>query len=265
MTQQTKATPKVQPQAQPTPEAPKHKFPTEIVDLPSKGIIYPKDNPLSSGKVEMKYMTAREEDIITNQNYISKGIVVDKLLESLIISPINYRDLILGDKNALLVAARVLGYGKDYSFTFAGEEHTVDLSTLDNKPLDESLFTPGINEFEFTLPTSKVDITFSLMTKKVEDKIEQELKGLKKLNKNLIPEMSTRMKHLIVSVDGNRDNKSIREFVDTYLLARDAKALRDYVVKIQPDLDFKFQYENFEGDFEEIDIPINSNFFFPDN
>jgi hypothetical protein len=71
----------------------KPKFPTEIVDLPSKGLIYPKDNPLSSGKIEMKYMTAREEDILTNQNYISKGIVLDKLIESLIVSKINYNDL----------------------------------------------------------------------------------------------------------------------------------------------------------------------------
>jgi hypothetical protein len=94
----------------------KFKFPTEVVELPSKGLIYPKDNPLSSGKVEMKYMTAKEEDILTNQNYIQKGIVLDKLIESLIVSKINYNDIITGDKNALLIASRVLGYGKDYTF-----------------------------------------------------------------------------------------------------------------------------------------------------
>ena len=87
----------------------KFKFPTEVINLPSKGLIYPKDNPLSSGKIEMKYMTAKEEDILTNANYIQKGIVLDKLVESLIISKINYNDLIVGDKNALLIAARVLG------------------------------------------------------------------------------------------------------------------------------------------------------------
>ena len=82
----------------------KFKFPTETVDLPSKGLIYPKDSPLSSGKVEMKYMTAKEEDILTNQNYITKGIVLDKLIESLLVTKVNYNDLINGDKNALLIA-----------------------------------------------------------------------------------------------------------------------------------------------------------------
>ena len=114
----------------------KFKFPTEVISLPSKGLIYPKDNPLSSGKIEMKYMTAKEEDILTNANYIQKGIVLDKLIESLIVSKVNYNDLIVGDKNALLVAARVLGYGKDYEFratnptTKQQEDFSIDLSTL---------------------------------------------------------------------------------------------------------------------------------------
>ncbi len=102
----------------PQPEESKFKFPTEVVELPSKGLLYSKDNPLSSGKVEMKYMTAKEEDILTNQNYIKQGSVIDKLLQSLIVSKINYGDLLTGDKNAILVAARILGYGKDYSFKY---------------------------------------------------------------------------------------------------------------------------------------------------
>ena len=105
---------------------PKFKFPTEQVELPSKGLVYPKDNPLSSGQIEMKYMTAREEDILTNQNYIAKGTVIDKLLQALIVSDINYNDIVVGDKNALLVAARILGYGKDYEFSYRGETHTID-------------------------------------------------------------------------------------------------------------------------------------------
>src|SRR6056300_762914 len=94
------------------------KLPTEVVELPSRGLIYPEDNPLSSGKVEMKYMTAKEEDILTNQSYIQKGIVIVKLLQSLIVSDIKYDDLIVGDKNAILIAARVLGYGAEYSFEY---------------------------------------------------------------------------------------------------------------------------------------------------
>ena len=104
------------------------KFPTEEVELPSKGLIYPKSNPLSSGKVELKYMTAKEEDILTNQNYIEKGIVLDKLLESLTMKKIDLKDLCIGDKNAIMVAARILGYGQDYEFTYNEENYKVDLS-----------------------------------------------------------------------------------------------------------------------------------------
>ena len=239
-------------------------FPTEIIELPSKGIVYPKSNPLSTGKVEMKYMTAREEDIITNQNYINKNLVVDKLLQSLIVSDVDYQDLIIGDKNALLISARVLGYGKDYKFMFAGEDYSVDLSTLENKEIDESLFTPELNHFSFTLPSSGTEVTFKLMTERTEKMIEQELKDLKKINKELVPEMSTRMKHIITSVNGDDSKKTVRDFVDNYLLARDSKALRDHINNFQPDVNFKFEYENMDGDIEMIDIPISSNFFFPD-
>lgn len=243
----------------------KFQFPSEIVELPSKGIIYPEGNPLSSGKIEMKYMTAREEDIITNQNYIQKGIVIDKLLRSLVISDINLDDLITGDKNAIMVAARVLGYGKDYTFEYLGKDYTIDLSKLEDKIIDESMFTSGINEFEFILPHSQNKVTFQLMTDGLEKKIENELKGLSKINKENPPEMSTRMKYLILSVNGETDRKHVREFVDTALLARDAKALRDYIIKIQPDVKFVFDRETFSGEIEETEIPITSNFFFPND
>jgi len=241
---------------------PKFKFPTEVVELPSKGLVYPEDNPLSSGKVEMKYMTAREEDIITNANYIRKGIVIDKLLQSLIVSDINYNDLVVGDKNALLIAARVLGYGKDYQFTYRGEDHTVDLSTLENKEINKKDFNHK-NEFDYTLPHSKTQVTFQLMTQGIENKVDRELKGIAKLKKEVTPEMSTRMKYLIIAVDGDDDPKVVREFVDNYLLARDAKALRDHIVDFQPDVDFTYDIE-IDGELEEITIPITSNFFFPD-
>jgi len=160
------------------------KFPTEIIELPSKGILYPEDHPLSNGTIEMKYMTAREEDILTNQNYIANGTVLDKLLQSLIITKFDYNDLLIGDKNAILIASRILGYGKDYSFTYGGVEQTVDLSTLENKPLNETLFSKGVNEFHYTLPHSGTKITFRLMDGHLENKIDAEIKGLKKVNKN---------------------------------------------------------------------------------
>ena len=106
------------------------KLPTEMVELPSKGLVYPEDNPLSGGKIEMKYMTAKEEDILSNQSYIKKGIVIDKLLQSLIVSDIDYNDLIVGDKNAIMIAARILGYGKKYDFQYGDEEISLDLTTI---------------------------------------------------------------------------------------------------------------------------------------
>ena len=233
------------------------KFPTEIIDLPSKGLVYPPENPLSEGKVEMKYMTARSEDILTNQSYIEKGIVLDKLLEDLIVTKINIKDLIVGDKNALLIAARVLGYGKEYKFTIKGEEVTVDLSTLENKEFDT---TPGTNEFSFTLPHSGNEITYKILTGHDESLIDQEIKGLKKLNKNASPELSTRLKYIITSVGGNRETKSIREFVDNYLLARDSRALREHIKETQPDVNLEYVLEGGE----EVTIPITLAFFWPD-
>ena len=235
-------------------------FPTEIVELPSKGLIYPKDNPLSSGKIEMKYMTAKEEDILTNQSYIQDGTVLDKLLQSLIISKINYNDLIVGDKNALLVASRILGYGSEYTFNYRGKEYTIDLSTLDNKSFDESLITPGENEFNYTLPSSGTKLTFKILTSADDKKIDAEIKGIKKVNKNASPELTTRLKYLITSVNGDRETKTIRDFVDNYLLARDSRALREYIKQIQPDINLNFT----DDSGEEVAIPINLSFFWPD-
>jgi hypothetical protein len=237
------------------------KFPTEEVELPSKGLVYPEDNPLSSGKIEIKYMTAKEEDILTNQAYIQKGNVLDKLIESLIVNKdINYKDLIIGDKNAVLIASRILGYGKEYSFKYNDNEHQVDLSEVDNKEFDSSSIVKGTNEFSFELPYSTTKITYKILNGHDENKIEQELRGLKKINKDAVPELSTRLKHMITSVNGDTEKKSIREFVDNYLLARDSRALRKHIEETQPDVDLTF---NLDGE-EEVTIPIGINFFWPD-
>ena len=120
---------------------PIYQFPTEEVTLPSKGLLYPEGNPLKSGIIEMKYMTAKEEDILTNQNLIKNCTVIDKLLQSLIVTPIDYNDLLIGDKNAILIASRILGYGQEYSFNYphpiTKEEEmvTVDLTESDDKLL----------------------------------------------------------------------------------------------------------------------------------
>lgn len=246
-------------------EEPTFNFPTEEVELPSKGLVYPEDSPLASGKIVMKYMTAKEEDIITNQNYIQKGTAINHLLDALIVTPgIKQDDLVTGDKNAILIAARILGYGSNYKFEYLGDTVEVDLSSLENKEIDYSLIEGRTNEFEFTLPHTQTPITFRLLTGKIEKQIEAELKGLAKINKVKSAEMSTRMKHLIASVNGDSDRKTVRQFVDTTLLARDAKALRDHIAKMQPDIDIKFDYEDYNGEIVEREIPITSGFFFPD-
>jgi hypothetical protein len=235
-------------------------IPTETIELPSKGLVYPLSNPLSSGKIEMKYMTAKEEDILTNQNYIQKGTVLDELMKSLIVSKVDYDDLIAGDKNAIMVAARILGYGKNYDFTFDGEDYSIDLSVLDNKELDESLYTKGSNEFLYKFSNTNNTITFKFLTGVDEKKIEKELEGLKKINKNSSPELSTRLKYIITSVNGNRETKDIRFFVDNHLLARDSKELRSYIKQIQPDVNMVFTTNSGE----EVAIPINLSFFWPE-
>jgi hypothetical protein len=213
-------------------EESKFKLPTEIVELPSKGLLYPEGSELAKGEIEMKYMTAKEEDILTNQSYIKNGTVLDKLMKSLIITKINFDDLLIGDKNAIMVAARVLGYGSEYTFEHGGETQTIDLSLIENKVLDETLFQNNTNEFSFTLPHSKNEITFKILSHKDEQDINRELEGLKKINKDASHEMSTRLKYIITSVEGLRDRKDVREFVDTALLAKDARSLREYIKEI---------------------------------
>lgn len=237
------------------------KFPSEEVELPSKGLIYPKDHPLSSGKIELKYMTAKEEDILTNQSYIQKGTVLNKLLDSVILTEgVKQQDLILGDKNAVLVATRILGYGAEYKFVYRGEEKIVDLSSLENKEFDESLITPGKNEFEFVLPHTKTPITYKILTGVDESKIDRELEGLKKINKNASPELSTRLKYIITSVNGETGTKEVREFVDNFLLAIDSKALRKHLRDTQPDVDLRY----IDEDGKEVAIPIGISFFWPE-
>jgi hypothetical protein len=237
------------------------KFPTEEVELPSKGLLYPKDSPLSSGKLELKYMTAKEEDILTNQSFIQKGTVLDKLLQSLIVNKdIKTDDLFVGDKNALFVAARILGYGKDYKVTIAGKEENIDLTQLEPKKVDLTIFENGNNKFTYKLENTGTVLEFKLINGHDEKQIERELAGLKKISPNSSSELTTRLKHMIISVDGNEEKKDIRDFVDNYFLARDARAFREYVRSIQPDIDMTVVLDSGE----EATVPIGLNFFWPD-
>jgi len=241
------------------------KVPTETVELPSKGLLYPADSPLSSGKVEMKYMTAKEEDILSNINFIRKGTAIDKLMQSLLVDKkIDYKQLLVGDKNAIMVAARILSYGQEYTFTYDDQQYTVDLSKADNKELDEKLIKDGKNEFPFSFSKSGNDITFKFLTHEDEASIDREVEGRKKINKDSNTVGSTRLKYLIKSINGQTDNKSIRDFVDNYLLASEARELRKYYAEIAPDVEIKFDVEKDDGSEEAVDVPIGINFFWPD-
>jgi hypothetical protein len=239
-------------------------IPTEIVELPSKGLLYPKDSILASGKIEMKYMTAKEEDILTNQNYIKSGTVIDKLLQSLIVSKIDYNDLFIGDKNAVMVAARILSYGSKYEFNYNGVEQEVDLSSLEAKPLHPDFAKATSNNFTYTLPHSKNTIRFKLLTHGDETKIDQEIKGLQKINKNNTSEVTVRLGNIITAINGSEDPQEIREFVNNYFLARDAREFRKFYSELTPDVDLDVTLTNSEGGEEVVSLPIGVNFFWPD-
>lgn len=243
----------------------KFQLPTETVELPSKGLLYPEDSPLAKGTLEMKYMTAREEDILTNTNYINQGIVIDKLLQSLIVTPdVDYSSLLIGDKNAIMIASRILSYGKDYEIQYNGEDVVVDLTALENKEVDYTLFKDRKNEFEINLPHSGNVVTYRLLTHGIEQAIEKEIAGLKKINKEQSTESTTRLKHIITSINGSREQQDIRMFVDQGLLARDARVIREALANINPDVELKFTYVDPNGREEEVDLPIGLNFFWPD-
>ena len=241
------------------------KFPTETVDLPSGGKFYPKDHPLASGKIEVKYMTAKEEDILTSRNLIKKGIVIDRLLSSLIVTEnINVLDMLVGDKNAVMVASRILAYGPEYTCEVTNPktgnifEHTFNLADCPFKKVSKDI---DGNEFEFKLPISKKTITFKILTGKEEKLIDADLKGSAKLGTQISPELTTRLRHTITSVDGDNDKNKISILADN-MLARDSMALRNEISRVAPDIELQQEIE-LEGESVKVDIPMTANFFWP--
>jgi len=240
------------------------KFPTEVVDLPSKGLLYPEDSPLSTGKVEIRYMTAKDEDILTSPNLIKKGIVIDKLLESLIVDKdIKVGNLISGDKNAILVIARVLAYGKDYEIEVDGSKVMVDLTQLKDKELDKDIVHNKENSFPFELPATKRKVHFKVLTSDDEKAIAQETEALAKISGGISYNLTTRLKHQIISVDGVSDKGSINSFVDNELLSLDSIELRNYIESISPDVDMTWKYTDGEGERREIVVPVTVQFLWP--
>ena len=245
--------------------ADKQQYHSEIIDLPSEGRVYSKDSPLASGKIEIKYMTAKEEDILTSQNLIKKGVVIDKLLDSLILTDgVKTNDLILGDKNAVMVAARVLAYGPEYVVEITNPntdekmQHTFNLADCPFKKLPDDIDS---NEFEIQLPVSKQNISFRLLTGKEEAQIEEELRRVSKVGVQVSPELTTRMRYTITAVDGNSSAAVINKFVEN-MLSRDSLAFRNKINEISPDIELKQEVE-MGGEMVEVDIPLTIEFFWP--
>jgi hypothetical protein len=249
-------------------------FPTETIELPSQGLAYPEGHPLRNGTCEIKYMTAREEDILANQTLIRKGTVLDKLFESVVVEPgVNPNDILIGDKNAILMATRILGYGAEYEveitdpFTLEKQNVVIDLSKVKTKDIDYNSLNAN-NKFKFTIPSNGKVIEFKLLTHGDEQAITKESQALEKLNKNSSAsyDVTTRLKYMIISVDGNTDRGFINRWVVNEFLAKDTKVFRAYIKEISPDLDMKFEFTSeLTGDTEALDIPFGINFFYPSN
>ena len=243
-----------------------HKFPTEVIDLPSQGKVYPKDSPLSSCKVELKYMTTREEDILMSENLIKKGVVIDKLLDSLIVTKgVKQEALILGDKNAVLVAARILAYGPEYTCEVTNPKnqqetvsHTFDLSQCPFKELPKNVDYTN-NSFNYTTEIGKNKIKFKLLTGKEEALIEKDLKQSSKYGYNT--DITTRLRYTVTEVDGDSKPETIFEYTQN-LLARDSMALRNYIQEISPDIDLTSEIE-IGGETVSVSIPLSVTFFWP--
>ena len=257
----------------PVPAAQKmeSKFPTEVINLPSKGWFYPTDNPLSSGTLELKMMTAKEEDILTSRNLIQKNIVLDKLLESVLINKAIVADeMFVCDRNAAFFAIRRLAYGDDYDAVLTcgrcGKENavTIDLSKMDNRPFDFEKYPKGENSFTFKLPFSGVTLTFKILCKKDENAIETELTGMAKITKDLTREVTTRLSHIITAIDGSGERTRIRKFVNDELLSKDSLAFRRHIRETLPDIDTTFDFSCANCGLErKEETPMGVSFFWP--
>ena len=247
--------------------------PTELVELPSGGQFYPKNSTLHGVEsVEIRHMTAKDEDILVNKSFISNGVVLDKLLESVIIDKsINVDDLLVGDKNALLVAARISGYGSDYETKVlcpacgSISENSFDLNLIESADPKEEKYEVQRTEngtFLFELPSSRADVEIRPFTGRDEKGI---LKANKVRKKNKLPELglSDQMKRYIVSVNGSEQTKDISEFVNS-MPALDARYLRSVYKSVTPNVDLVQHFECPECSHEqEMEVPFSTDFFWP--
>lgn len=250
-------------------------MPSEVVTLPSGGVVYPSSSSLHmKNSLMIKAMTTREEDILTTRAFIKKGTVISELIKACVIeSEVNVDQLISGDRNALLVAIRCTGYGHVYKPTMEcpschqqGEQN-FDLSKLPIKPLGADPIMPGINEFAFELPKMKAKVTFKLLTGADEsDLLAAQSQKKKVLNTSIDSTISDQLKASIVSVNGITDRSKLSFFVD-HMAAEDSLALRSYIGDIQPGVDMRQKFECPSCGHEEggVEIPISLEFLWPNS
>ena len=248
-------------------------IPVDAVPLPSGGRIYPPGHALhAASRVEFRAMTAREEDILMSRAYITKGTVITELIKSCLLNKsVNVNDMVSGDRNALMVAIRVSGYGREYNPVFncpscgVQNELHVDLASLDIKPLKLEVGSEFANLFYFDLPMTKKRIGFKFLTGEEEEKILQALEMKKKKgiqNENLI---TTRLLSSIVEINGVTDRGQIAKFVQ-FMPARDSLALRKYIDENEPGVDMTVEFMCQSCDHvADIALPMGPTFFWPNH
>ena len=174
------------------------------------------------------------------------------------------------DRNAAFYAIRRLAYGDEYEAVLScgrcGKENnvTIDLGKMDNKPFDFEKYPKGENSFTFKLPFSGITLTYKLLTKKDENAIEQELTGMAKVNKDFTKEVTTRLGHIITSVDGNSERSRIRKFVNEEFMSKDSLAFRKHIRDNMPDIDVTFDFSCAHCGLErKEETPMGVSFFWP--
>lgn len=244
--------------------------PTHFVDLPSKGKFYSPDHPLfNKDTVEIRFMTAKEEDILTSKSLLKKGIAVDRMLESVLVDKsIKLDDLLIGDKNALIVGARITGYGNEYDTKVqcpscaANVRHTFYLDELASKYPSEEVEKQlcETRTFKTKLPITKFEVEMRLL-KGADEKLLAEIAEQKKTAKKEETPMSDQLRLLIVSVNGVTDKTIIQKFIDM-CPAGDAKHMRKLYTDNIPNVDMTQKFTCRSCDSEmEMEVPFTVDFF----
>lgn len=246
--------------------------PTEFVELPSRGLLYPEGHPLREvSEVEIKFMTAKEEDILTDKVLLKKGLALDRLMSNIILDKtINPDMLLTGDRTAIMIAARKSAYGPEYDtktvcpVCFSHGRHTFDLDNAEvrfNQGKDVASIDDNMT-IRVTTPRSKVKVALKFMTGHDEKKILEKQNNNKRLK---LPENSliNQLRTIIVSANDNTDRRYINSFIDA-MPAFDSRYIRDIYQKNNPTIQLKEEYVCGECNATSmVDVPFTTDFFWP--